>query len=34
MHIYHVFYKEHFTMKEETLLCLLSHEFCPCILWM
>lgn len=27
--IYHIFYKEHFMMKEETLLCLLSHKFCP-----
>lgn len=25
--IYHIFYEEHFTMKEETLLCLLSHKF-------
>jgi hypothetical protein len=23
------FYKEHFMMKEETLLCLLSHKSCP-----
>lgn len=27
VYIYHIFYKEHFTMKEETLLCLLSHKF-------
>lgn len=27
--VYIIFYKEHFTMKEETLLRLLSRKFCP-----